>query len=137
MQTGSIDQITAEIDSAHARSKAAFRAKDIDGYMSIFATNLSYKQANGKVISYAKLKGDVASQLATMHKMESTFTRDTIEAVGSDVVETLTQTAILEIKVFFVFRRRWQVHRRGRYVWSNTNTGWAISSVEVIEEQVS
>ena len=137
MQKSDLDQITTEIDAAHARSKDAFRAKDIDGYMSIFAPGLAYKQANGKVITRSQLRNDVASQLAAMHRMESSFIRDRIECDGPNVVEHLTQSALLEINVFFFFKRKWRVQRRGRYVWSNTDTGWAISSVEVLEEQIS
>src|SRR3990172_486514 len=132
----SIKEIELELDKVHARAKAAFGAKDLDGYMAAFSPDLAYKQVNGKIIYYDQLKIDIASQFARVSRVESSFTREQIEWAGSEVVEHLTQTAIAEEKIFLVFTRKWQVHRRGLYTWSKSNLGWVISKVEVVEESV-
>lgn len=129
-------EIESAIDQAHANAQSAFDAKNLDRYMAGFSRNLAYKQLNGKIINWERLREDVASQFARLSKVESKFIRERIEYEGSNVVEYVTQNATAEERVFFVFKRIWRIRRRGIYTWSKVNSEWVISKVDVLEESV-
>ena len=130
-----LQQIAVELDEAHARAKAAFSEKDIDGYMAIFSPNLAYQQPNGKTIGFGELKKNLAVQFERNLKTKSTYTRKKIESTNADVVENLIQESSLEWRVFFFFTRRFHLHRRGLYTWTKIDKRWVISKVVVSEER--
>lgn len=129
-------EIESALDQAHANAQSAFNAKDLDCYMAGFSRNLSYKQFDGLIINWERLRKDVASQFARFSKVESKFIRERIEYEGSNVVEYVSQNATAEERVFVVFKRLWRIRRRGIYTWSKVDSGWVISKVDVLEESV-
>jgi len=130
-------KISEELDAVHAAAQRAFQAKDVAAYMDLFSPSLSYKQHDGRVIGREQLTKDVASQLRAMKSSGSSYVRESIDVEGSEATEVLRQEAWAEITVLLFFRRRWKIHRKGRYTWLKTRDGWRIRNVEVLEEAVS
>jgi ketosteroid isomerase-like protein len=128
--------IAAELDAVHSQAKQAFQAKDLNAYMDVFSPQLTYKQADGRVIDRDQLTRDVADQFASVRSMNTSYFRESIEASDSKVTEVLQQTAWAEVGAFTMFRRKWKIQRRGRYVWTKTSDGWKIIYVEIMEENV-
>lgn len=128
--------IASALDRRHAEAQDAYAAKDLDRYMAIFSPDLTYRPLNGTVLSREQLRKDVARQFARVGKVESRFARQHLDDRGSDVVEHLTQTAIAEERILFVFKRTWKLHRRGIYTWTLTEKGYVISRVEILEESL-
>jgi hypothetical protein len=131
------DSVAQELDAVHREAKEHYRNKNVTGYMHIFTSDLMYKQADGIVIGRDQLARDVASQLARVDTAESSYSRESLQVAKDSVVEHLTQTATVTVRVFLLFRRTWHVNRRGRYVWVRTPAGWKIREVEVLYERVS
>jgi hypothetical protein len=130
------DDVVRELDSAHERARAAFTAKDVSAYMATFSPLLEYRQLNGNTINRDQLARDVQSQMVGLKSVGSSFKRLSLDIEGDSVVETLEQEAFAEYVVFFFFKRRWTVHRTGRYRWSKTPEGWRIIRVEVLNESI-
>ena len=129
-------EIEATLDQEHAKAKAAFAAKDLAEYRSLFSGDLTYVQANGRTIDREQLLRDVAAQFLRFSKVESSFVRESIEERDGGVIELLSQSAVADESLFVFFRRRWTLERRGRYTWTRAESGWVISRVEVLEEKV-
>jgi hypothetical protein len=91
---------------------------------------------DGKIIGREELRRDVAAQLRAVGECESAFVRESLEIDGSDAVEVLRQIAWADVRVFLFARRRWNVQRKGRYVWTKTDAGWRIKEVDVLQEAV-
>ena len=115
---------------------AAFMAKDVPAYMATFSPRLEYKQLDGNIINRDKLAQQVQTQMVGLRSAGSLFKRLSLDIEGDSVVETVMQEAYAECVVFFIFKRRWTIHRTGRYRWSKTPEGWKIIQVEVLEEKV-
>lgn len=127
----------AELDAMHDRARAAFLARDLDGYREIFAPALSYRQADGRVIDRDQLMRDVADQLRRFDRVRSSFTREHLDvgAGGDRATETLTQEVAAGVTVFVVVHRAWRLTRRARYAWARREGRWQIDAVEVLEER--
>ena len=131
------ERIARELNAVHAEAKEHYRNKDIAAYMDMFAPDLKYRQADGKVIGKEQLAGDLWSQLAQVEGVDSSYRRESLQIEGEAAVEHLAQTASVTVRRFLFLRRTWHVHRRGRYLWVRTSEGWRIREVEVIAEHVS
>lgn len=129
-------QITAELDEMHAHAKAAFERRDLSGYRELFAPELTYRQADGRVINRGRLMSDVEAQFHRLSWVRSSYERETIEYEGDRVIEVLTQTATVGATAFLVLHRTWELLRRGRYTWRKQAGRWRIEAVEVLEERV-
>lgn len=128
--------VAAQLDALHVESKGNYRAKDVDAYMRVFAPDLRYKQADGRVIGREQLARDVASQLRSIESAETSYVREFLRFDGDRVSELLRQTASVTTRHFFVIRRVWRVNRLGSYTWARSSEGWKIQEVEVLNEVV-
>ena len=106
-------------------------------YMEIFAADLTYCQADGKVIGRDQLAKDVRAQLSMLDSAETSFTREKLEIVGQQATELLRQRATVTTRHFAIIRRTWNIGRLGKYVWRNTDEGWRIQEVEVLKETIT
>ena len=130
--------ILAELDAAHALASAAYAQRDVDACRRVFAEDLQYTQLNGETIGVDRLMSDVMDQFSRVKACGSTYERESIEIEGSELAtEMLTQSAWAEIPAFGLFRRRWQIRRRGRYTWRKTADGWKLAKVVVLAETVT
>ena len=128
--------VGAELDAAHLRSKASYSAKDVSAYMGVFASSLRYRQPNGRVIGREQLARDVASQLARVETVDTSYVRESLEVDGDRATEVVTQTASVITRHFLFFKRTWRLTRRGRYTWVRSSDGWRIQEVDVLSEAV-
>ena len=130
-------EVAVELDAAHRRAKLAFCRKDLGAYMSLFASDLRYRQADGKVIDRDQLARDVQTQFSRLSAASSAFERERIELSDGKAAEILRQSASARATAFFVVHRIWDVTRRGRYVWRRDQGQWVIEEVEVFEKRSS
>jgi hypothetical protein len=128
--------VAAQLDAEHEKAKRSYQARDVGGYMAIFAQDLRYRQPNGKTIGHAELARDIASQLASVESAESSYLRESLEIGPNRATEILRQTATVKTRRFLLFRHTWHVERRGRYEWVKVPEGWRIREVEVLLEKV-
>jgi Domain of unknown function (DUF4440) len=130
-------EIAAELDARHYDAKRAFEHKDLAAYREIFAPDLAWCQADGRIIGRQQLMRDVASQFRRLRWVRSSFARESIEPGDDRVVELLTQTAFAGATAFFFIHRIWNITRKGRYYWTKIVDQWQIDRVEVLEEHVA
>jgi hypothetical protein len=131
-----INQIIAEIDTAHSAANLAQKNKDIGTYIGCFSNDLKYKQLNGKIIDKKQLLQDVQSYFDRVRSHISTYDRVS-SSVGSDLfIEKIVQKAIVTISVFIFFSKTWTVEREGIYEWKKEDGHWKISTVEVTSEKI-
>jgi hypothetical protein len=124
----------AELDAMHAEAKAAFDRRDLSAYCALMSPELTYRQADGRIIGRDDLLRDVRIQFRRLSRVRSSFVRQSIEVDGDRAIETLTQTACVGATAFVVVHRTWQLTRRGRYTWRKQAGRWLIEAVEVIDE---
>jgi ketosteroid isomerase-like protein len=130
------DILAAELSALHRQARDTYRSKNLSEYMSLFTPDLTYRQANGRVIGRAELAADVASQLAKLDDAETSYIRESLQVDGDRVTELLTQTATVTVRYLVFLRRKWHLKRRGRYTWVKSPQGWKIREVEVLEEAI-
>jgi hypothetical protein len=130
------ERVALELDAMHQRAKHAFGQKDLASYRELFAPDLEYCQADGRVIGRDQLMRDVEQQIRRLTWFRSSFVREFIEPGEDRANELVTQTGLARVTVFFFVHRIWEVTRRGRYYWRRVADRWRIDRVEVIEEHV-
>ncbi len=128
--------LATELDAAHSRARASYRAKDLGGFMTLFAPGLRYKQPDGRTIGWEQLANDVSAQFMTVDDAETSYVRQSLEVDSEGATEVLEQTASLTTRRFWFFKRTLHLSRRGRYRWIQTTEGWKIGEVEVLNEIV-
>ena len=128
--------LCTELDAAHSRARASYRAKDLGGFMTLFAPGLRYKQPDGRTIGWDQLAHDVSAQFMTVDDAETSYVRQSLEVDTEGATEVLEQTASLTTRRFWFFKRTLHLSRRGRYRWIRTPEGWKIGEVEVLNEIV-
>ena len=128
--------LAPDLDAAHSRAKACYRAKDLGGFMALFAPGLRYKQPDGHTIGWDQLAQDVSAQFMTVEEADTTYVRESLEANNDEATEILEQTASLTMRHFLFFERTLHLTRRGRYRWVRSPEGWKIQEVEVLSESV-
>jgi len=128
--------IMNELDAAHQKAQDAYHRRDFHAYMEIFAPDLAYGRADGKVIGRAELAHDVRTQLQVFDSAQTSFTRERLEVHDAEATELLRQNALVTTRHFAIIRRSWSVERLGRYVWTKTSEGWRIRKVEILKENV-
>jgi hypothetical protein len=126
--------LSRELDAAHARANASYRAKDLGGFMAMFAADLRYKQADGKTIGWQDLARDVGAQFMDVEEMDTAYVRESLQVDNGKATEVLNQTARLTMRNWVFFKRTWHLSRRGRYRWRHSREGWKIEDVEVLSE---
>jgi hypothetical protein len=128
--------VAAELAARHRRANDAFRQKDLAAYLDTFAASLAYRQADGKRLDRDQLAQQVKAQLAGLSSVENSYESESLVIEGEQATEVLRQTASIELVHLGVIRRRWNLFRRGRYVWRKFGGDWQIAEVEVLEERV-
>ena len=126
--------VSSELDAAHARAKASYKAKDLGAFMAMFAADLRYKQPDGKTIGWQDLAHDVGAQFMAVEEMDTAYVRESLQVEDGVVIEVLNQTARLTMRHWLFFKRTWHLSRRGRYRWRQSREGWKIEEVEVLSE---
>ncbi len=127
----------SELDAIHAEAKAAFERKDLATYTSLFAPGLRYRQRDGRVIGRDQLMRDVRAQFRRFNRVQSSFIREHLEVSDGRVTEILEGTGSAEVTAYWVVHLKWNVTRRGRYLWTRAEGHWQIEEVDVWEEKVS
>src|SRR5262249_42491758 len=115
--------VAEALDAAHRSAKAAYARRDSEAYMDLFAADLIYRQADGKVIGRDQLTKDVRTQLSMLDSAETSFIREKLEVVGHEATEVLRQTATVTTRHFAILRRTWNIERLGKYFWRKTDQG--------------
>jgi hypothetical protein len=130
--------IRAELDTAHNSARQAYARRDAAAYMAMCHPDLEYQQADGKIIGWESLAGDVRTQLSRVAAASSEFQRETLEVDedGITATEVCEQRATYEVRAFGLLHREWSVRRRGRYKWVRVSAGWRIRRVEVLAEDM-
>ena len=124
------------IEERHDASRRFYRARDLSGYMSFFAPDLVYRQANGTMIDLQQLSNQVADQLRRLGTADWTSRVESEERANDSVVEVVTQNGIFVATAFGVIHRAWRFERRGRYTWRVHEGRWRIAEVQVLEERI-
>lgn len=121
----------------HEESLRLYRARDLQGYMSFFAPDLSYRQANGETLNLAQLTAQVATQLRNMSSADWTSRVDSEQRDGDRIAETVAQSGTYVATAFGFVHRTWRFERRARYTWKIHEGAWRIAAVEVLEERMT
>jgi len=131
------EQLLAEIDAVHLRVRESFRRRDLSAYMATFATDLTFRQANGRVLSRDGLARSIARQFARPVAFNSRFDRRTATVTGHELMESGTQTAWIALRVFVLFAVRWKIERQGQYTWAHVGPDWLLRKVSIEKEDVT
>ena len=133
---GSSD-VAEALDKRHAAAQVAFVRRDACAYAEMFHADLEYQRPDGPIIDRESLMRDVRDQFRRLSLAETSFKRERLEIEDGWVTETVIQSAAGEISAFFgLVRRLWNLHRRGRYSWTDTGGTWQIARVQVLSEVV-
>ena len=97
--------------------------------MATFALDLTYRQADGRLVSREEVARSIAHQFARLVAFDSGFDREAASATGADLAASGTQTASIALRVFAVFAVRWKVERRGQYTWARVGPNWLLRNV--------
>jgi hypothetical protein len=128
--------LAKDLDAVHSRARACYQAKDLGGFMTLYAADLRYKQPDGKTIGWDQLAHDVSAQFMVIDRAETTYVRESLVVDDDTATETLQQTATITMRHWIFFKRTWHLSRRGQYVWKRTCEGWKVHVVEVLSETV-
>ena len=129
-------ELGKDLDAVHSRARACYQAKDLGGFMALYAADLRYKQPDGITIGWDQLAHDVSAQFMTVDRAETTYVRESLVVGDDTATETLQQTASIVTRHWIIFRRTWHLSRRGRYIWKRTREGWKVHVVEILSETV-
>ena len=102
-----INRVITELDAERQKGHDAYRKRDFRAYMETFAPDLTYRQADGKVIGRSELANDVGNQLQMLDSAETSFTRESLEVGDSEATELVTQKALVTTRHFAIVRRSW------------------------------
>jgi hypothetical protein len=80
---------------------------------------------------------DVASQFRRLDSAQSSFIREQLSVTGDEATEILDQSATMEATDFGIVHRRWRLHRRGEYSWTELDGVWMIEKVTILSENVT
>ncbi|NKJ40354.1 DUF4440 domain-containing protein [Rhizobium sp. SG570] len=127
--------IEEELDERHAIARAAFLNRDVAAYRALFSPALAYHQINGRVIDRRKLMRDVASQFRRRLDAKWHYTREHLKIDLDEAAETLVQVVTVEMSVFGLIHRTWQLNRRAVYFWTKLGGVWTIGRVQVLSEE--
>jgi hypothetical protein len=130
-------QVAAELDAMHARAMDAFERRDLSEYREFFAPDLSFRQADGRVIGRDQLMRDVESQFRQLGRFRSSAVREGLEVEGDRATVVIAQTASADATAFFVLHWTWEVTRKARYACRKEGVRWLIEAVDVLEERVT
>src|SRR6266513_1344225 len=128
--------LARDLDAAHSRARASYRAKDLGGFMSLFTPNVRYKQPDGRTIGWEQLAHDVSAQFMAVEEAETVYVRQSLQVENDAVTEVLEQTASLTRRHFLFFKRTLHLTPRGRYRRLLSSEGWKIQEVEVLSESI-
>jgi hypothetical protein len=78
-----------------------------------------------------------ARRLRRFSAVRSSFVRKELTVTGNEVIETVDQSAVVDMTIFWVVHRCWRVHRRGEYLSTKSGGVWVIEKVTVLEENVT
>ena len=95
------DSVERELDERHAAAQDAFARRDLEAYRAMFSASLRYRQADGEVIDCHRLMRDVASQFRRFSAVRSSFVREQLTVTGNEVIETVDQSAAMDVTVFW------------------------------------
>src|SRR6266446_4826393 len=95
--------LETDLDAAHSRARATYRAKDLGGFMAGFSPTLKYKQPDGRVIGWDQLAHDVAAQFMNLAEVDTTYVRESLTVDGERVTEILAQSAVLTFRHWLFF----------------------------------
>ena len=134
-----ISIVASELDAAHERARRAYAARDLATYMDTFASDLVYRQRDGRSIDRDQLAIDVRVQLRRAASAASEFHRTALKLGVNEISasEEGEQCATYEVRAFGIVRRIWNVRRLGRYEWSRGEVGWQIRRVEILYEEIT
>jgi hypothetical protein len=131
------DSIEQSLDTAHAHARRAYLDRDLDAYMAGFTPDLSYRQANGKVIGKDQLSRDVRSQLVRIAETVPVFKRQSVRPLSDGAEETLVQTVWGFATAFGLLHRIWHLERHATYTWVVLQGVWRIRAVDVHSESLA
>ena len=124
------------LDRVHLRVREAFQRRDLAGYASYVAPDLTYVMPSGRRQSRDQVLRSVRQQFGRLLAFESTFERTSLVLSDGAAVEVGTQRATITLRLLGVLAITWLVQRRGRYTWRRAPVGWQLFAVELTEEQV-
>jgi ketosteroid isomerase-like protein len=128
-------QLANELDRIAAQVRDAFQRRDLDGVMCIYSSDLEYTQPNGVTIDRDKLARDIATQLNQVDSFRLSGIRESLKLAGDCAIEVSTQEITYTTRAFWFLSRTWNLSRRSKRWWKQTDEGWRIRKVIVLEER--
>jgi len=121
----------------HEASRRLYLARDLQGYMSFFAPDLTYRRAGGESVTLTQLTRDVAEQFRRFDSADWSSRTESEERDGDRVIEIVIQSGTFGATAFGLLRREWKLERRARYMWKVHEGRWRIAEVHVLEERLT
>jgi len=131
-----MDSVAAELDAMHDMSKTAFERGDFAAYRDVFAPDLKYRRADGRVVGRDDLVRDVRTQFGRHRLKRSALVRETLDVDGDRATEVVTRTVTAGATAFLVVHRTWEYVVKGRYTWRKLEGRWRIEEIDVLEQRV-
>jgi SnoaL-like domain len=133
-----MSEVADQLDSMHAIAKEAFERRDLDSYRDIFASDLKYRRADGRIVGRDSLIRDARTQFRRYSMTGLSFVRESldVDGTGDRVTEIMTRSLNLRTSAFFVVHREWEYIVRSRNKWRKDDSQWRIEEIEVLEQRI-
>jgi hypothetical protein len=127
--------LARRLDERHDQARTAHLRGDVDGYMQMFAPELTYLEPGGRKVDYATLKRRTKIGLRRVNHGPSSYRREALTFANKEATETLHQTAELHVVAYGLIRRDLVLERELRYTWREMDREWLITAIQVLSER--
>lgn len=131
-----MDPVAAELDAMHEVAKDVFGRGDLAAYRDLFAPDLKYRRADGRLVGRDDLLRDARAQSRGSRIRPTSIVRESLEVEGDRAVEVVTRTSTVVGTAFFVIHRTWEYAVKSRFLWRKVEGRWQIEEMEVLDQQV-
>lgn len=112
------------------------KEKDINLYLNVFSDSLQYTQLNGKAINKAQLFEHTKAYFNRIKSVGHSYKAiDSYSIENNIYTEYVSQDTSVYVRAFVIFLVKWNVKRKGIYVWRIEEGNWKIISVKILEEK--
>lgn len=129
--------IARALDERLAIANQAFADCDMETYATVFSPQLKYTQPDGTTPSTGGIFADIADQFSRLVdcSFENRRTNLTVESPDK-VIDTLEINVWVELRYFFILKRRINVSRKSTFTWLLTHAGWQVFEVVAHSESI-
>jgi hypothetical protein len=128
--------VVSELDAMTARARSAIERKDLAAYIDLFAPDLRYRRADGRVLDRDGLMRDVREEFRRIDRVRVSSVRESLDIAEGRAEEILEQTMIVGVTIFLVIHRTWSYNRRCRFAWKKLDGVWRIDEVEILGQTI-